>query len=170
MKTLTISKGHQYDKGGYRTSDGQYGEVVDLGDGTTRVTVGGGWLISDDYDHSGQKDMIYAAIRLTVADGRERTVDLKDRVESGLDSPPEIIPNRIVEPCPLCGTYCCGRIAWHWDWTCSGWRRSRLLVVPSGQIGNAASRDVLGVKHPPADGLADAWASRENQENRDCRN
>lgn len=110
MKTITITKGNQYNQDGYRTSDGQWGEIVERMDGTIGLTVDGGILVGYDYDHNGQDEAIRAAIMLTIQDGQTRTVSLKDRNEAHSKPAPlmavDVPPQK--QLCPKCHTYCCG--------------------------------------------------------------
>ena len=113
MKTLTISKGHQYDSNGYRTSDGAYGDIGERMDGTVGVTVTDGPLVGYDYNHSAQKELVCATIREVIADGVTRTVTLMDRVEAGINAPTAIVTevkrvHGVNGWCDRCKSYCYG--------------------------------------------------------------
>ena len=113
-KQLTISKGHQYSRDGYRTSGGQYGEIAERMDGTVGITVSNGMLLGYDYNHSGQREMVEQAIREVIADGVARTVTLMDRVEAGIDTAqPAVAPSParvhgVNGWCDKCRSYCYG--------------------------------------------------------------
>lgn len=96
-RTITIAKGNQYDKAGYRISDGvldAYGNISKRMDGSVGLTRNGNLQYrSDELD---------AAIRATMIDGLAREIVIgQDTAPSG-----DKIDDSYL--CPKCHTHCQG--------------------------------------------------------------
>lgn len=108
MKTITITKGNQYNADGYSMTDGNldaYGEIAKKMDGTIGVTRDGRCTLGCDYDNEANEAKLKQAIRETIADGKERVLTFEPTTKS---IPMPKINEPLRKPCPLCGTYCYG--------------------------------------------------------------
>ncbi len=102
-RTITITKGNQYDREGYYMTDGMLGSHghADPADPNGYTLDGNLWPWSRSF--AGHKDAIHEAIRATLADGIKRTITIGTaKSERVITSPAD------ANICPKCDTYCMG--------------------------------------------------------------
>ena len=101
-RTLTISKGNQYNRDGFSLTDGilwGYG-AADASKPTGYNLNGNCRLGADYYDR--YHEQFDAAVLATLADGQERVIEMH------IEEAQPAIPLSKSGACPKCGTYCMG--------------------------------------------------------------